>query len=202
MSALDYIDIDDNIRSEIKGGKSPIPVDLDGHLSVCWQLRLSFWLGLFNLLPPVPMWDGIRRLFLKALGLRVNSKARVRPSLEIIPRTTLNIEIGSSFISSGARLSVAPPAKLKIGDAVLIGPRVQFEAVNHNLVYRSGHARGATVADIVIEDGVWIGASVIITQGVRIGRGAVVAAGSVVTKDVPPNTLVGGVPAKEIRKIQ
>lgn len=202
MSVGDYIGIDNNIRLKMKGGKSPIPVNLGGHLSVYWQMRLSFWLGLFNLLPPVPMWDGIRRLFLKALGLKVSAKARVRPLLEIIPRTTLNIEIGASFISSGARLSVARPARLKIGDAVLVGPRVQFETVNHNLVYRPGHARGATVADIIVEDGVWIGANAVITQGVRIGCGTVVAAGSVVTKDVPPNTLVGGVPAKEIRKIQ
>ena len=55
VSAGDYIDIDDNIRLKMKGGKSPIPVDLGGHLSVYWQMRLSFWLGLFNLLPSVPI---------------------------------------------------------------------------------------------------------------------------------------------------
>lgn len=58
------------------------------------------------------------------------------------------------------------------------------------------------VASIVIEDSVWIGAGAIILAGVRIGKGSVIAAGSVVTKDVPANTLVGGVPARLIRDLK
>jgi acetyltransferase-like isoleucine patch superfamily enzyme len=54
---------------------------------------------------------------------------------------------------------------------------------------------------IVVEDEVWIGGGAIITQGVKIGRGAVVAGGAVVTRDVEPGTIVGGVPARFIRKI-
>lgn len=53
--------------------------------------------------------------------------------------------------------------------------------------------------DVHIEDGVWCGCNVIILKGVTIGRGAVVAAGSVVTKDVPPYAVVGGIPAKIIK---
>ena len=53
----------------------------------------------------------------------------------------------------------------------------------------------------MIEDDVWLGAGAIITDGVRVGKGAVVAAGAVVTKDVPPHTVVGGVPAKLIKTI-
>jgi acetyltransferase-like isoleucine patch superfamily enzyme len=76
-------------------------------------------------------------------------------------------------------------------------------AVNH--VYqdptRPMVEQGVTAEGIVIEDDVWIGAGAIVTDGVRIGKGAVVAAGAVVTKDVPPHTVVGGVPARVIKAI-
>ena len=61
--------------------------------------------------------------------------------------------------------------------------------------------QGITAEGIVIEDDVWLGAGAVITDGVRVGRGAVVAAGAVVTKDVSPHTVVGGVPAKLIKTI-
>ena len=55
-------------------------------------------------------------------------------------------------------------------------------------------------APIIIKDNVWIGMSAIILKGVTVGEGAIVAAGSVVTKDVPPHTIVAGVPARVIKK--
>jgi acetyltransferase-like isoleucine patch superfamily enzyme len=61
--------------------------------------------------------------------------------------------------------------------------------------------QGITAEGIVIEDDVWLGAGAIVTDGVRIGRGAVVAAGAVVAEDVPPHTVVAGVPAKAVRAI-
>ena len=61
--------------------------------------------------------------------------------------------------------------------------------------------QGITAQGITIEDDVWIGAGAIVTDGVRVGKGAVVAAGAVVTKDVTPHTVVGGVPAQEIKQI-
>jgi acetyltransferase-like isoleucine patch superfamily enzyme len=61
--------------------------------------------------------------------------------------------------------------------------------------------QGITAQGIVVEDDVWLGAGAVLTDGVRVGKGAVVAAGAVVTRDVPPHTVVGGVPARPIKNI-
>lgn len=92
---------------------------------------------------------------------------------------------------------------VSIGDRVYTSPFTQIIAVNHVFddPNRPFTAQGITAEGIVIEDDVWLGAGAIITDGVRVGQGAVVAAGAVVTKDVPPHTVVGGVPAKQIKNI-
>ncbi len=92
---------------------------------------------------------------------------------------------------------------VQIGDRVYTSPFSQIIAVNHVFEdpSRPFVEQGITAEGIVIEDDVWIGAGAIITDGVRIGKGAVVAAGAVVTRDVPPHTVVAGVPAKPIRVI-
>ena len=90
-----------------------------------------------------------------------------------------------------------------IGDRVYTSPFTQIIAVNH--VFEDPNRpfieQGITAEGIVIEDDVWLGASVVVTDGVRIGKGAVVAAGAVVTKNVPPHTVVAGVPARPIKTI-
>jgi acetyltransferase-like isoleucine patch superfamily enzyme len=90
-----------------------------------------------------------------------------------------------------------------IGDRVYTSPYTQIIAVNHMFhdVKRPFTEQGITAEGIVIEDDVWLGAGAVITDGVRVGKGAVVAAGAVVTKDVPPFTVVGGVPAKVIKRV-
>lgn len=90
-----------------------------------------------------------------------------------------------------------------IGDRVYTSPMTQIIAVNHVFddPRRPFTDQGITAQGIVIEDDVWIGASAVITDGVRVGCGAVVAAGAVVTRDVPPHTVVGGVPARMIKTI-
>ena len=90
-----------------------------------------------------------------------------------------------------------------IGDRVYTSPHVQIVAVNHVFddPQRPFTEQGITAQGIVIEDDVWIGSGAVITDGVRVGQGAVVAAGAVVTSDVAPHTVVGGVPAKLIKMI-
>ncbi len=90
---------------------------------------------------------------------------------------------------------------IAIGSHVLIGPRCHFAMVNH--MYDDWHCpismQPIERQGLTIEDDVWIGANVTVLGGVTIGRGAIVAAGAVVTKDVPAYAIVGGVPAKVIK---
>lgn len=89
---------------------------------------------------------------------------------------------------------------LEIGDDVMIGPNVSLITSGHPV--EPSRRRDFVVAKpIMIERNVWIGAGATIIGGVTVGENSVVAAGAVVTKDVPPNTLVGGNPAAVIRSI-
>jgi hypothetical protein len=89
---------------------------------------------------------------------------------------------------------------IDIGDEVMIGPNVSLITSGHPL--EPSRRRDFVIAKpIVIQKNVWIASGAIIIGGVTIGENSVVAAGSVVTRDVPPNTLVGGNPARVIRSI-
>ncbi len=92
---------------------------------------------------------------------------------------------------------------ITLGDNVYTSPFVQMVAVNHVYAGRDQPiiAQGITAQGIVIEDDCWIGSGAVILDGVHIGRGAVVAAGAVVSKNVPPYTIVAGVPAKVVKEI-
>lgn len=92
---------------------------------------------------------------------------------------------------------------IQIGDRVYTSPLVQMAAVNHVFSdpTRPFVKQGITAQGIVVEDDVWIGAGAIIMDGVHIGCGAVVAAGAVVTRNVPPHTVVAGVPAQVVKTI-
>lgn len=112
------------------------------------------------------------------------------------------IKIGSDSLI-GEYSVIRGQGGVQIGDRVYTSPFTQIIAVNH--VFddpdRPFVEQGITAQGIIIEDDVWLGAGAIITDGVKVGKGAVVAAGAVVTKDVPPHTVVGGVPAKPIKMI-
>jgi acetyltransferase-like isoleucine patch superfamily enzyme len=112
------------------------------------------------------------------------------------------IKIGSDSLI-GEYSVIRGQGGVQIGDRVYTSPFTQIIAVNHVFddPNRPFVEQGITAEGIVIEDDVWLGAGAIITDGVRVGKGAVVAAGAVVTKDVPPHTVVGGVPAKPIKTI-
>ncbi|KEO75148.1 acyltransferase [Anditalea andensis] len=108
------------------------------------------------------------------------------------------LEIGKNTFINGAHISAS--TRVSIGDHVNIAPYTiiiddDFHDVN-------AHDAPGTKAPITIEDNVWIATRAIILKGVRIGEGSIVASGAVVTKDVAPYTLVGGVPAIPIKKLK
>lgn len=88
-----------------------------------------------------------------------------------------------------------------IGDRVFVGPYVRLVTDGHEIGASQQRAGANTAPPITIGDGTWIGAGATVLGGVTIGAGCMVAAGAVVTKDVPDNTLVGGIPAKVIRSL-
>ena len=110
-----------------------------------------------------------------------------------------NITIGRDvFINSGCHFQ--DQGGIEIGDGALIGHNVVLATIDHDLdpaMNRKNH-----YAPIKIGAHVWIGSNATILSGVSVGAWSVVAAGAVVTKDVPPMTVVGGVPAKVIKKVK
>ena len=141
--------------------------------------------------------DETRELFSKLIGKELNDDFRLFP-----PFTTdfgKNIHIGKNvFINSGCRFQ--DQGGIYIGDNVLIGHNVVLATLNHE---ENPKNRGNLCpAPVKIENDVWIGSNATVLPGVTIGQGAIIAAGAVVTKDVEENSVVGGVPAKFIRKIK
>lgn len=112
-----------------------------------------------------------------------------------------NIHVGANFLSN-YNLTILDIAPVHIGNDVMIGPNVDIYTVNHPLTAHGRREALAKGAPVTIGNDVWIGGKVTICPGVTIGNNVVVAAGAVVTHDVPDNVLVGGVPAKVLKSLE
>ena len=113
---------------------------------------------------------------------------------------TVSLELGEDTALSPGVTVDASGGLIRLGKQVAVGPGTVLRASNHRFdsldrpIMLQGHSYG----EILIEDDVWIAANCTITPGTRIGRGAVIGAGAVVTRDVEPFAIVGGVPARVI----
>ena len=111
--------------------------------------------------------------------------------------------IGSNCeFNSNVMINARGNGTIVIGDNVLIGPNVVLRSSDHSFgnLEENINKQGMTDGNILIKDNVWIGSNCVILQNCIIGEGSIVAAGSVVTKDVLPFSVVGGIPAKIIKK--
>jgi acetyltransferase-like isoleucine patch superfamily enzyme len=104
------------------------------------------------------------------------------------------------FVNAGCRVDVR--SQVRIGSRVSIGPGVTLWTTRHELGGPDWRAGRIESAPIVVGDGAWIGANATVLGGVVVGAGSLVAAGAVVIRDVEPHTLVGGVPAKLLRRFE
>lgn len=111
-----------------------------------------------------------------------------------------HVEIGNNFYANMDCIFL-DVNKIIIGDNVMVGPRVSFYAAGHPIDAEIRIEELEFGLPITIEDNVWIGGSATILPGVTVGRNSIIAAGAVVTKDVPSNSIVRGNPARLIRVI-
>ncbi|HUT53882.1 MAG TPA: acyltransferase [bacterium] len=132
-------------------------------------------------------------------GMKVGKDPRIEPGVILMGHHL--ISIGDHFVCSAGVNIRAVNARIVIGNQVSIGPYAALIGANH------GIKRGMAIQDqpqesgeIVIGDDVWIAAGAVILPGVHLGNGSVVAAGAVVSIDVPEMTVVAGVPAARIRE--
>ena len=117
----------------------------------------------------------------------------------------INNAVGDVIIGNHTRIGLHNTiiGPVEIGSHVNLAQGITVTALNHNFddTEKRIDEQGVSTKPVTIEDDVWIGANSVILPGVTIGNHCVVAAGAVVTKDVPPHSLVAGVPAKAIKQI-
>jgi acetyltransferase-like isoleucine patch superfamily enzyme len=141
--------------------------------------------------------DEIRALFSELIGAKVDDSFSLIPPFYATGGD--HMRIGRNvFINQNC--TMYDLGGIDIGDDVMIGPNVSLITSGHPIA-PSRRRDGVTAKPIVIERNVWIAAGVTIIGGVTIGENSVVAAGSVVTRDVLPNSLAGGNPARVVRSI-
>lgn len=139
--------------------------------------------------------DEVRALFGDLIGQQVDDSFLLIPPF--YTANGLDIRVGRNvFVNQNC--TFYDLGGLDIGDDVMIGPNVSLITTGHPI--EPSQRRAFVVAKpIVIERNVWIAAGATVIGGVTVGENSVIAAGAVVTRDVPPNTLVGGNPARVIR---
>lgn len=140
--------------------------------------------------------EEVRQILSRLFGRQVDETLRVFPPF--YTDFGKNITIGKNvFINACCHFQ--DQGGITLGDGCLIGHNVVFATLNHG--FAPADRASLYPAPIVLGKNVWVGSNSTLLQGIRIGDNAVIGAGSVVTKDVPANTIVGGVPARILRQI-
>ncbi|WP_428469875.1 acyltransferase [Photobacterium minamisatsumaniensis] len=163
---------------------------------VCFLEYISY---LMFLLPRLRMFNLLKTFYLRyVFGSKIGKRTVFYPGVWIFSGRNFTVGDDVDF-AKGVLLTT--DGGLTIGDRVLIGYNSHVLTSNHRIpklpknIFNSGHVK----KKVIIDHDVWIGANCTILPGVTIGSGSIVAAGSVVTKDIPENSFCAGVPAKVIK---
>ena len=158
-----------------------------------------FWVRLLLVALPETRLFSLKAKLLRLAGARLGDNVRICSSVHILGGGRLSIG-DDTWVGHQALISTS--SQVMIGSAVDIGPRVYIGTGTHEIDVEGARSAGTGInRDVIIADGAWLGVGCIVLPGVSVGEKAVIAAGAVVTKDVPARTLVAGVPAKVVRSL-
>lgn len=164
--------------------------ELDSTLT-CWLLMLTNLLGWSRVANKV-----IRPFILRTLGFRFGRSCFLFPNMGIFSKGD-RLTVGDhAFINQHVFFDAA--GSITIGNYCQIGNGVSLITSSHEIPIQENRLRPPTASPIVIEDYVWICANATVLPGVTIGRGSIIAAGAIVTKNVPKYSIMAGIPAKSI----
>ncbi len=172
---------------------------------LCYSLHIKYWLAnvACRILPHF-ISGVIRARVYRMAGFKIGSGAYLVDNLELLsarPGFYSNLVIGANTLF-GSHITINLDDLVIIEDNVTVGPYVRIYTGTHNVGPGSNRCQRNPLAEpVVIEKGSWIAIGVTILPGVRIGHGSVVAAGAVVTRDVPPNSFVTGVPGRVVKTL-
>jgi maltose O-acetyltransferase len=164
-----------------------------------WRLLLARLL-----LGPLPGYVGsrVRPLVLRLVGFRIGGGTLMSglPTFTGPPGLQRRLSIGARcYLNVGCHFEVG--AAITIGDSVAFGHEVMVLTTSHEANHPQRRCGAAFSRSVRIGDGTWLGSRSLVLPGVTIGEGAIVGAGALVNRDVPPHTLVAGVPARVIRRL-
>ena len=163
------------------------------------RIRIMVWNGISR--KKGMIWIAQRYMLCKSLGACVGDNVSIHDNVFFF--CLENMKFGNN-VSVHPMCYFQASGGIEIGNDVSVAHGVTLMTQNHSYEDRSTPIKDQPVISkpIVIEDNVWIGAKVTVLYGRRIGKNSVIAAGAVVTKDVPPNTVVAGVPARVIKELK
>jgi len=163
----------------------------DRALTECIDKRLRY-----NTLPLNP--EERRAALSDLFGYRVDEHTKVVPPLHC--DLGFNIKLGKNVLINYDCI-LLDTGEISIGNNTLVGPGTKIVTANHPHDAEKRKDWSVSCSPVKIDEDVWIGAGVVILPGVTIGARSIIGAGSVVTKDVPPDTVAAGNPAKVLRKL-
>jgi len=153
-------------------------------------------------LVPRMSFGWVRPALYRAAGIRVGTRTRIYGKVDVegVGAVAKNVSIGEECMFT-TPLYLNASGEIRIGNRVVIGHHAIIITDDHRMTDPHQRCGDRYARPVVIEDGVWIAARATILPGVTLGRGCVVAAGALVTRDVPAHTLVAGVPARPIKTL-